>query len=122
MKTRLKGIVMKDGKVRLWTGLPLGVAVTYAATKVMPDFAIESNYLYAAPYCAPAAIVGALMLLSPKTRQAGYGTLLGALGYYVYATGYNLATGEKVTDYQAPDGSMPPYVSEVKGAPVQILG
>jgi hypothetical protein len=108
MKTRLKGVVMKDGKARLWPGIPLGIGVTYLAGKVMPDFAVENNYLYGLVYSAPAAILGALMLLSPKTRQAGYGTLIGAAGYYVWALGYNEAT----------KGSSTP----VEGAPVQILG
>jgi hypothetical protein len=122
-KTMLKGAISTGGHLRAWTGVPVGVAVTYAAGRVMPDFTqIESAWLYGLPYCAPAALLGVGMLFSPKTKNAGYGVLGGTAAYYLWATISNL------TDTGA--NKMPANVTTdptqanvpVSGAAVQILG
>lgn len=91
MRTNMKGLVLKDGKPRLWTGVPVGVGVTWLATKVMPDFAeIENQYLYPLPYALPGLLVGGLLALSPKYRKLGWGTIIGSAGYYAQALFFNL--------------------------------
>lgn len=78
----------------LWAGVPIGVGVTYAATKLMPRFNIQSDWLFPVPYTLPALALGLLMLRSRKWRKTGYGTLGGALGYYLYAAVYNVGQTE----------------------------
>lgn len=87
------------GELRLWTGIPVGAVLTYAAGKVMPDFtsSIPNQYLYGLPYSAPAALLGVGLLLSPKFRQAGWGVLIGTAGYYLQSTFFNVGVE---TQYQ----------------------
>lgn len=124
MKSRLKGIVSTEGRLRLWTGLPVGVGVTYAAGKLMPDFSsITNDWLYPLPYCAPAATLGLLALMSPKTKRMGYGVLGSTAAYYFYAAISNMTSGtrempEPYKDYSK-SGEQPPYVTE--GAPVSVV-
>ena len=128
MKTKLRGIVSTEGKLRLWTGIPVGVGVTYAAGKVMPDFAnITNNWLYPLPYCLPAAALGVLALMSPKTKRAGMGVLGSTAAYYLYAAISNMTSGtntmpEPYTDFTK-SGQQPPYVSETpfSGAAVSVV-
>ena len=121
-KTMLRGAFRDGGKWRLWTGIPVGVAVTYAAGKVMPDFAsIQNQWLYPLPYCVPAAALGALALLSPKTKRAGYGVLGATVAYYAWAVISNLASG---TNEMPANVTTDPTQANVpvSGAQVQILG
>jgi hypothetical protein len=128
MKAKLRGALVSDGKFRMWTGIPVGVGVTYAAGKLMPDFAtITNNWVYPLPYTAPAAAIGLLALLSPKTKRFGYGVLGSAAAYYLYAAISNMTSGtnampEPYKDYSS-SGEMPPYVSEtpITGAPVAVV-
>lgn len=112
-KTALRGALTADGgKLRAWTGVPVGVGMTYAAGRVMPDFTqITNDWLYPLPYCAPAALLGVAALLSAKTKRAGYGVLGGTAAYYLWAVISNLTSGTR----QMPEAT-------VEGAPVQILG
>jgi hypothetical protein len=73
-----------------WYGVPVGVGVTYAATKIMPRFDIKSDWLFPVPYTVPAVALGLLMTRSRRFRRMGYGTLGGALGYYLYAAVWNV--------------------------------
>lgn len=132
MKAKLRGALVSEGKYRLWTGIPVGLGVTYASGKLMPDFAtISNNWLYPVPYCLPAAAIGVLALMSPKTKRMGYGVLGSAAAYYLYAAISNMTSGvnempdplpEEYKDY-AKSGEMPPYVSETpfKGTPVAVV-
>jgi predicted phage tail protein len=128
MKTRLRGALVSDGKFRMWTGIPVGVAVTYAAGKFMPDFSsITNNWLYPLPYAAPAAALGLLALLSPKAKRFGYGVLGSTAAYYLYAAISNMTAGTNAMPEPYKDftksGEQPPYVSEtpMEGAPVAVV-
>jgi len=99
MKTHIRGALATGGSLRLWTGVPVGLAVSYAAGKLMPDFpSITNPYLTVAPYYAPATALGVLALLSPKTRRAGYGILGAVAGFYFWSI-FPVITGQK----QMPD-------------------
>lgn len=114
MKTKLRGALVSDGKFRLWTGLTVGVGVTYLAGKVMPNFSqIENDWLYPLPYCAPAAALGLLALMSPKTKRAGYGVLGSTAAYYLYAAISNMTSGMR----EMPDVD----TTSIEGAPVAVV-
>lgn len=116
MTTKLKGALKaSDGGLRTWTGIPIGVGVTYAATKVMPDFGtqqLQNDWLYPLPYCAPAALLGIALLFSKKTQRMGYGVLGGTAGYYLWAAVGNQVQS-MITERIAP--------TQTEGAAVRVL-
>ncbi len=95
MKAGLTGVfAAKGGALRAWTGIPLGLGITYAATKMMPSFTAEhpelaSPWLFPIPYRVPALLVGLALLLDGRTRRAGYGVLGTTVVYYVYSAVQN---------------------------------
>lgn len=122
LKSTLKGaLTTGEHNLRTWTGIPIGVAVTYAAGKVMPDFAqIENQWLYPLPYCAPAALIGVAMAASRRARNAGYAVLGATLAYYGWAVISNLTSGQN----KMPEGiTTDPNQANVpvEGAGVQIV-
>ena len=83
---------LADSAFPAWSGLPVGVAVTYAATKILPPMRnVQSDWLYPVPYTLPAVGLGVLMLFTRRFKRAGYGTLAGAAAYYAYAVVANKA-------------------------------
>lgn len=97
MKAGLTGVfAAPGGKLRAWTGIPLGLGVTYAATKMMPSFTAEhpelkDPWLFPIPYRMPALLLGLAMLLDARTRMAGYGVLGTTVAYYFYSAYQNVA-------------------------------
>lgn len=129
MKTRLKGAISEGGKLRLWTGIPVGIGVTYAAGKVMPDFtSIQSAWVYGLPYCAPAVLLGLAATFSDKYKRAGYGILGSTAAYYLWATISNLTAGSNSppdvpTEYKdySKSTTPPPGTTVAGAAGVKIL-
>lgn len=130
MKTSLKGIIKSGNEYRLWTGIPIGLGVTYVAGKVMPDFQqIESEWLYPLPYCVPGLLIGTTMALIPKTKNAGFGVLGATVAYWLWAAISNLKSSksdgsETPTEYKdySKSTTPPPGTEALSGARgVQIL-
>jgi len=127
MKTKLRGVIKSGDSFRLWTGIPVGLGVSYAAGKLMPDFTISNPYLSVVPYYLPAIALGVAALFSPKTKRAGYGILGTTAAFYAWSIwpviSGKSAEAEKPSDYvdYAASGEQPPYTSEVQGAPVAVV-
>jgi hypothetical protein len=121
MKQHLRGaLTAEGGKLRAWTGIPVGIGITYAAGKVMPDFSdsISSQALYPLPYCAPAILLGVALLFFKKTRNMGYGVLGGTGASYLWA----YAGNTMMAKIQELNPGVDWAQAKLAGARVQILG
>lgn len=92
-KGQLRGAVLKGGRPRFWTGLPIGFGITWAAIKWMPAFGDPSTvdpWGKPVPYRIPGLVVGLGLAAHPTTRMMGLGVLTATAAYYLYAVVYNL--------------------------------
>lgn len=116
MSMTVKSALVKDGRPRLWTGIPVGIGLRFATTSIVGSIeGLNSAWLKPIPCTIPAVAVGAVLCVARKTRRAGYGVIIGALASYLYTAVQNTGVEKTVAALKA-EGQL----SGARG-PVQIL-